>query len=141
VEKLVISGELDGYRLLAPIRGHDTSGLAALALAWEGRRGLRLGLDGELWSNPYFTEQARAVLSVTATDELFSRRPLLPPARPLPAPEAKKRKEEPAEDKGETPAEDKGEAPAEDEGKPGSMAPPTEPAPGPAEAAPAGEGA
>ena len=91
---LVAAVDLDGYFFLTPIRGVSQSLMATVALRYEPTRGLTAGLDGQVWTNPYFTSQALALASLTITDALFRPAPV---AAPPPPPK-------PDEDEGRAPA-------------------------------------
>ena len=74
--------DLDSYFFLAPIHGVSQSLMATVAVRYEAKRGLTAGLDGQVWTNPYFTSQAMALVSLTITDALF--RPAPVKAAPTP---------------------------------------------------------
>ena len=63
--------DLDSYFFFSPVRGTSQSLMATLAVRWTPTGGLTAGLDGQIWSNPYFTSQAMALASLTITDALF----------------------------------------------------------------------
>ncbi len=81
---LVAAVDLDSYFFMAPVRGVSQSLMATAALRYNPLNGLTAGLDGQIWTNPYFTSQAMALVSVTITDALFR------PARVAPPPPPKK---------------------------------------------------
>lgn len=89
---LVTAVDLDSYFFFSPIRGTSQSLMATVAVRWTPTQGLTAGVDGQVWSNPYFTSQAMALASLTITDALF--RPA-PAKGPTPPPAAK-----PADDEG-----------------------------------------
>ena len=80
--------DLDSYFFFSPVRGVSQSLMATAALRFNPTRGLTAGLDGQVWTNPYFTSQAMALVSLTITDALFRPAPVIAP------PPAKKADEE-----------------------------------------------
>ncbi len=74
--------DLDSYLFFAPVRGVSQSLMATAALRYMPTQGLTAGVDGQVWSNPYFTSQVMALVSLTITDALF--RPA--PVAALPSP-------------------------------------------------------
>ena len=68
--------DLDSYYFFAPIRGVSQSLMATAAVRYQPTRGLTAGVDGQVWTNPYFTSQAMALISVTITDALFRPAPV-----------------------------------------------------------------
>ena len=64
-----IALDLDTYRFDQPVRGMDGSHLATLALRWTARRGVDLGLDGQLWQNPWFDRQALVLVTVSVEEK------------------------------------------------------------------------
>ncbi len=73
IRALTVSLDLDGYRFLRKLNGHDVSMLAALAVQWHVLPGLNVTVDGRTWQNPYFERQAMAMLHVHLGDKLFWR--------------------------------------------------------------------
>jgi hypothetical protein len=75
--------DLDSYFFLTPVRGVSQSLMATVALRYLPTPGLTAGLDGQVWTNPYFTSQAMALVSLTVTDTLFRPAPVAaaPPAK------------------------------------------------------------
>lgn len=141
---VTVALDLDGYRFLQPVRGVEHSLMATLALRWAALRGAEVGLDGQVWTNPYFTQQGLVLASLTVTDALWQ-----PPPKPRPSPlmaqdeedaddepkkaDDKKSEEDDADDESKPDApkadEPKPQAPKADEPKPAApqpAAPPTD---------------
>ncbi len=81
-DKLTAALDLDSYFFISPVRGVSESLMATAAVRYAPTRGLTAGLDGQIWSNPYFTSQAMALVSLTITDALFRPAPAAPPPPP-----------------------------------------------------------
>ena len=72
-----ISCAADAYQLFRPIHDEDRSITGTLAVRWLATPGLTVGVDGEVWQNPYFDKQGLLLASLRITDELL--RPPPPP--------------------------------------------------------------
>lgn len=74
--------DLDSYFFFTPVRGVSESLMATVAVRYQALRGLTAGVDGQVWTNPYFTSQALALVSLTITDALFRAAPVAAPPPP-----------------------------------------------------------
>jgi len=77
-DRWTLSADVDGYVFAKEIRGEKTSLVGTLAARWEAKAGLLVGVDGQVWSNPYFTNQALGIVSVTLDEKLFYARGAAP---------------------------------------------------------------
>lgn len=79
--KLSVSAAGDAFVLDKPIHGDDTSIMGTLAGRYDLVDGATLGLDGQLWRNPYFDKQGLLMFSLRLTDALWqSKAPVAAPA-------------------------------------------------------------
>ncbi len=76
---LTAAVDLDSYFFFSPVRGVSQSLMATAALRYLPLRGLTAGLDGQVWTNPYYTSQVMALVSLTITDALFRPVPVAAP--------------------------------------------------------------
>lgn len=121
-ESFTVAADLDGYWFFKPMHGETQSLTATLAVRARPIKGLQVGADGQLWSNPAFTSQALAMLTLTGTDELLRPPPPPPPPKKKSSdddedddkPAPKKADDKATEPKGDKKPEKKGD---EDEGR------------------------
>jgi len=85
--------DLDSYWFFRDVRGTNRSLMATLALRWTATRGVTLGVDGQVWTSPYFSQQALGMASLTVTDAFF-RRTVAAQEAPKAAPPANDTKDE-----------------------------------------------
>lgn len=133
-----ITGDLDGYRFFHAIHEERLSTRALLGVRCAVVPGVVVGLDGQLWRNPYFESQAMGLLTLAVNEQTVLRRPpgIAPPPRTTSEPTADEDAEDADDDKKSAapkaePAEDApppaaGTAADEDEDdeKPAPQAPP-----------------
>ena len=105
-----ISCAADFYQLFQPIYDEDRSITGTLAVRWLATRGLTIGVDGEVWRNPYFDKQGLLIASLRVTDELLRPPPPLAPTRATWKPEEEEEDEEEKEEDEEEKEEDEKEA-------------------------------
>lgn len=115
--ELQLSCELDTYLFHKEIRGEARSLRGLAAVRWLAKPGVQLGLDAQAWQNPYFTNQALAMVTLQLDEGLLAR----PIAKvPLTLPKAAKNAdedEEEDEDEDEAKDDDKDDDAKDDEGE------------------------
>lgn len=115
------TGDVDGYRFFRAIRGETMSIRGLLGVRWAAKPGVGLGVDGQVWRNPYFENQALVMFTLILNEQLLARPVAVAAAPAKPAP-AKAEAEDDEEDEKAEPAADK---PA----TPDAKAPEAKPAP------------
>ena len=68
-----VACDVDAVMFDHDVRGYDRSVTGSVATRWTATEGFLLGVDAQVWSNPFFEKQASAQLSLTLTDALFRR--------------------------------------------------------------------
>lgn len=113
-ESVQLSCELDSYLFFKEIRGEQASLRALAAVRWTARPGVQIGVDAQAWQNPYFTNQALAMVLLQLNESLMAK----PIDRvPLTLPKSAGDKDEEEEDEGEEKDEDKDDAEDKDKDK------------------------
>lgn len=92
-----LSCELDTYLFHKEIRGETVSLRGLASVRWMAKPGVQIGLDAQAWQNPYFTNQALAMVSLQL-DEGMLARPIAKVPLTLPKAAAEEDEEEEAED-------------------------------------------
>jgi hypothetical protein len=109
-----LSCELDTYLFHKEIRGETVSLRGLASVRWMAKPGVQIGLDAQAWQNPYFTNQALAMVSLQL-DEGMLARPIT--KVPLTLPKAAADEEEEEDEKDGDKDEDKDEDADKDEDK------------------------
>lgn len=68
-----LSCELDTYLFHKEIRGETVSLRGLASVRWLAKPGVQIGLDAQAWQNPYFTNQALAMLSLQLDEGMLAR--------------------------------------------------------------------
>lgn len=92
-----LSCELDTYLFHKEIRGESVSLRGLASVRWMAKPGVQIGLNAQAWQNPYFTNQALAMVSLQL-DEGMLARPIAKVPLTLPKAAAEEEEEEEAED-------------------------------------------
>lgn len=92
-----LSCELDTYLFHKEIRGETVSLRGLASVRWMAKPGVQIGLDAQAFQNPYFTNQALAMVSLQL-DEGMLARPIAKVPLTLPKAAAEEEDEEEAED-------------------------------------------
>jgi hypothetical protein len=71
IDGVSVAGDVDTYFFFRDIRQESKSVMGSLSVRWDAKRGLEVGVDGQVWTNPYYTSQGMGLLTVTLTDEFF----------------------------------------------------------------------
>lgn len=74
-ERFTVALDLDSYWFFHEVRATDRSLMASLALRWTVTRGATLGVDGQVWTSPFFTQQVLGMGTLIVTDAFFRRAP------------------------------------------------------------------
>ncbi len=90
IKQFTAALDLDSYWFFHDVRGTDRSLMATLALRWNATRGVTVGVDGQVWTNPYFTKQALGMATLTVTDAFFRRFASADAPKAAPAADGKK---------------------------------------------------
>ncbi len=120
-----LTGDLDGYQFFHAIHDETMSTRALVGVRCAVTSGVVVGLDGQLWRNPYFEAQAMGLLTLAVNEQTVLRPP--PPIQPPPRTTSEPTADEDEEDKEDKDDDDK---PAAPKAEPGAA-----PAPGASKAA------
>jgi hypothetical protein len=71
IDGVSVAGDIDTYLFFRDIRQESKSVQGSLSVRWDAKRGLEVGVDGQVWTNPYYTSQGMGLLTLTLNDEFF----------------------------------------------------------------------